>query len=510
MFGSVFAAMVCLQTASSTDVEELAQFKAIAAKPEWSMSEIELLSSAISSKYGPVRSVAQRFWQTRYSDASEEYRFLCEFNNQRWDQFYERFVEPQFVSELQSQDVTRSIAATRSLLKMRENNLTWEGGCNLLLTLSALGPGAQSLYTKLTQDSDQDVAIGALAMLPEDHRLRRSPLLRNWFFSRDENQVLAALRFYQPASNSEFLSLSKHLWASQSPSVRRMAISVDPKKVIDEDQLCRLADAAPDYAQTEVMGLIYACCKTRRQTFFLKRLQSASQQIVSDSFVYLCASRFEFPEAILRQLLESRDSEVAQLALFRLIEKHTDDRNILLAREWNVDPDSALRRAWPDWETFLPDEAFSQIIKSVEQGGTLRYLPENIQEYGSRLVPVSEWLASGQVNKQASALALLPDARVDEFSEPILALCKSPDTNLSGSAMWKAAQSQTRVMRAELFRILSNLEQESKDSMRRRLCAQDDLLTRSYLASIRHSNNREERNFARETLYKLDHPEKFD
>ncbi|OWU65445.1 MAG: hypothetical protein CBB60_004635, partial [Armatimonadetes bacterium Cent15-Ar3] len=113
-------------------------------------------------------------------------------------------------------------------------------------------------------------------------------------------------------------------------------------------------------------------------------------------------------------------------------------------------------------------------------------------------------------NKQASALALLPDSRVDEFSELILALCKSPDTNLSGSAMWKAAQSQTRVMRAELFRILSNLGEESKDSMRRRLCAQDDLLTRSYLASIRHSINREERNFARETLYKFDHPEKFD
>ena len=117
MLGSAIVAMVCLQDAAPTDAQELAKFRDVAAKPEWSMADLMFLGSALQSKFEPVRRTALDFWPDKYPDAWEDFRYLNRYDDEKSGTFWSTVVEPGYKALLKRQGSQNWVGAVRSLLK---------------------------------------------------------------------------------------------------------------------------------------------------------------------------------------------------------------------------------------------------------------------------------------------------------------------------------------------------------------------------------------------------------
>ena len=133
-------------------------------------------------------------------------------------------------------------------------------------------------------------------------------------------------------------------------------------------------------------------------------------------------------------------------------------------------------------------------------------MEEEFARIVSRELPLHAWLKSNLPGTVRTALRMIPTDRVNDFAKPILSLVLSKDEAIRDLAIFQTRKITFPDDRSQLFQFLNLLNSEAKADLRDNLCEQDDRVSRHYLASWRNSSNREERMFARRTLYFFDHP----
>ena len=153
-----------------------------------------------------------------------------------------------------------------------------------------------------------------------------------------------------------------------------------------------------------------------------------------------------------------------------------------------------------------PDWALKKYIEAIDGGAEGWFLEAEFAEIVSQALPLNTWIRSGQPAKVRTALRMIPVARVNNFAKPILNQILASEKETSDLAISLAGKITFPDDRAVLFEILKQLKGEQMTDLRESLCKLDDPTSRRNLTLWRNSKKREERMFARRTLYFLAHP----
>ncbi len=517
MLGSVMMATVCLQTPESNAVQELSRFRWVAAKPEWSLTDLKYLGSALTSQFEQVRNAALEFWPARYPDAWEDFRFLVSYDYEKSDTFWSSVVEPGYNQLIRQPGSSNWLGAVRSLLKFGDEPGPRSIGCprpgprgtEWSETLAKTRYESSPDFLRLVYDKDPLVCYNAVNEASSTHDFMRSGVLRSWLESDHPGRMWAAINNYETSTTAEWVEVTKLLLLSHDETVRRAAIRDEYKHPHDQKLVLNLVASLPDYAYLEGMLLVlsgFDGTEAQVRSYVKQQLGSPNAMCRLLAASNLTQTPDALSETELRQLAESPDLPLSRLAIEALEKRGIEPTLDWQDRLWKLEPSRQLDKVTVNTAKPPPDWALKKYIDAIESGSEGWFLEEEFAAIVSRSLPLISWIESGRPSKVRTALRMIPQDRVNDFSQQIQKLVFSADSETSELALSRAAHITIPAVRYQLFEMLSKLKGEAQSQFREDLCEINDPVSRKFLDTWRTSSNREERMFARRTLYFRDRP----
>ncbi len=517
MLGSVIVAMVSLQGNMPSATQELVRFQTVAARPEWSMSDLNYLGASLTSQFDSVRNAALEFWPKHYPDAWEDFLFLNSYDYDKFEAFWPSFVEPGYNQLIKQQGSPKWFGAVRSLLKFGPEPGPRPTGCVIRSprgtewseTLFKAHFDTSPDFLRFVSDTDPLVCFNAVEQARDAGAFMKSELLKSWLESSRPERQWAAINNYETSTTAEWIEVTKLLLLSRDEGVRRAAIQDEYKERHDINKVLELALSLPAYAEGEATWLVVSNSDATYQqtrTYLKRQLKSSNPLSRLLAAGELTSVPGALSEAELLPLVEYSDLLSAGRAIEALKKKGIEPPVNWQDRLWKLQPSEQLDKATLNTAKPPPDWALKKYINAIETGSEGWFLEEEFAAIVSKSLPLTSWIDSGQPAKVRTALRMIPKDRVNSYSRQIqnLALSAEPETN--ELALSRAAQITVPAVRSQLFGMLSKLTGEARTQFREALCKIDDPVSRKFLVTWRSSSNREERMFARQKLYFLAHP----
>lgn len=496
---------------------ELTAFRRHAAAYEFSERDAFVLADALKSSNRTVRIEALTFWSRRYLDVFEDLVYARKVGEDlRPDLFMDR-VGRGFARALRSQNSQEKLHAVGAALYVLGGSIYdyyTEGPGSDERRVRGVITGALGLWPKCQAEllhyakrNDPDLAFAAVMMHPEEHPIRRSPMVRNWVDSNYLRFVRAGLYFYEPKDFREGFEIA-----------RRFILNPDRDIALDCTRNLRWTkkdQAAFDrnYATlTSELQLAFDHLNPKRsdpaiaKKVQLENLKSPLASRRLNALMGYMDQRQYDPRTedirLCREMLSDPDPKVVIQAIRYLIQMGVPDRDELTLKILELDPTAYVNiesRSQPELYRRYVTKVADILDQSIDASQHLFALKD------ADLSPATwlRWAQSPVKKVRLRSFWAAPDSAMPLLIPEIVRALQSDDPEVRSAGLtFRYGLKDTRLNDA-ILELASRSKGEERGKALSVLASYGDERAKTPLIEMRRAPSRQERVVAREALDRL-------